>query len=97
MSKSRKLPKDNSQLEIKRHVEIAQTSLDKAMEGLYGTHSDIVTAWIVNELTHEGFTFEEVAGNLARNFLLAHSIYEFRRIGKKLEDERNSEATADAA
>ena len=94
---SKKRIQNPEQVAIKRRVSLAQDNLDRGMESLYATHGNIVTTWLVNELTHGKLSFEEAATNLARNFMLAHSVSELNHVGQAIEEDLDDHTVPEAA
>ena len=94
MSKSQKRTKSPQQIEMDRYVRDAQDQLDEDMQRLVAQHGDVVTLWLMNEVSSGKWTFEEAAHNLARNFVLAHTTMGLMHLGKQIEKEMDDHTTS---
>lgn len=69
----------------RKYVSDAEDALDADLAKVYSGFCDIVTTYLLNEVSSGKWTFEEAAINFAKNFVRAYTVKELAAVGQKLE------------
>ena len=87
MSKSQKPEPTHLKKELQRCVDQALDQLEQEMTFMYAQNSALVTTWVTHELAAGEKSFEEVALQLVRSFMLPHDLHGLKQVGMNLQRE----------